>query len=387
MGIGLWGALPLLALGAAVLVLAIVRSRAKRRALARFAEKLPSGELKPGRVYEGVHEGTPYEYVYRSASRNSPSSFAIRLPCVSRGEFKVTRESRLDALFKRLGISVELQTGDSSFDRELYIQTDSVEFARAYFADYDKREALQRIIQSGCRSVTYDGKTIETVIRPFAPESEQAAALVGDTVNRLRVLTEDLPSDYQEPRVLGMPAWKMRRALAYGLSGLALAGGLAALFYGLYAFRPLDLGSALDCSLDYSLPALGVFVIAAVSMLKGRSSSHRELIRVLLLAAPGLPLAGFGGLMVLNGYLDSSPVTYHHALVIGVRKTHAKNSTDYYLLVRSWRRGRRTEELSVSDATFQRAKVGRSTLVVGTHAGRYGIEWIASFRLAASQNH
>jgi len=381
MDIGMWGASSAIALGVTAIVIAIVRSRAKRRALARFAETLNSGELKPGRIYEGVHEGTPYEYVFRSATRNSPSSFTIRLPCASRGEFKVTRESRLDALFKRLGVSVELQTGDSAFDRALYIQTDSVEFARAYFADYDKREALQKIIQSGSRSVTHDGKMIETVIRPFAPDSEQAAALVGETVNRLRVLTEDLPSDYREPRVLGFPAWKLRRALAYGLSAGALAGGLAAVFFGLYAFRPLDLDSVLEASLDYSLPALAVFVFAATLMLKGRSSSHRELIRVVLLALPGLPLAGFGGLMVLNGYLDSSPVTYHRALVIAARKTRAKNSTDYYLLVRSWRRGRKSEELSVSDGTYQQAKVGRSALIVGTHPGRYGFEWIASYRL------
>lgn len=376
----MWGALAAV-LAAAGLLLALIRMRARRRGRERLAEALNSDGLKPGRVYEAVHEGTPYEYVYRPATRNSPSSFSIRLPCASRGEFKVTRESRLDALFKRLGVSVELQTGDRNFDRELYIQTDSVEFTRAYFADYDKREALQKIIQSGCRSVTHDGAVIETVIRPFSPGSDEAAALIGETVNRLRVLTEDLPGDYHEPRMLGLPAWKVRRALVFSVAGASLGGGLAAMLYGLYAFRPLDLDTVLKASLDYSLPLLALFVFAAMMMLKGRSSSHRELIRAVVLAVPGFPLIGFGGAVVLNGYLDTSTVTYHHALVTGARKNRAKNSTDYYLLVRSWRRGHTTEKLAVADSIYERAKLGRSVLVVGTHRGYYGFEWLASCRL------
>lgn len=382
MDTGLSGGIAALTVLAAVLLVAIARARSRRQALSRLAAALDAGELKPGRVYEAEHEGTAYEYVYRPGTRGSPSSLVISLRCPSRGEFKVTRESRLDALFKRLGISVELQTGDSSFDRELYIQTDSVEFARAYFADYDKREALQKIIQSGFANVTHDGQVVQTVIRPFSPKSLQDGTLVGETVNRLRVLTEDLPMDYQEPRLLGVPAWKLRRALAYGSAAAALAGGLAAMIYGLYAFRPLDLGGMLRASLDYSVPALGVFLGVAIAMLRGRSSSHRELMRVALLALPGLPLLGFGGLMVLNGYLDTSGASYHQALVLGARRARSKDSTDYYLLLKSWRPGHRTEELTVSDATYRRVRVGRSMLIVTTHPGRYGFEWIEHYRVA-----
>jgi hypothetical protein len=78
-----------------------------------------------------------------------------------------------------------------------------------------------------------------------------------------------------------------------------------------------------------------VYAALAVVLLKGRSSSHRELLIAVPIALTGLILGGWGGEMVLNGCLDRSEVANHRAKVLWKSKSTSDNSTTYYTHVES----------------------------------------------------
>jgi hypothetical protein len=95
----------------------------------------------------------------------------------------------------------------------------------------------------------------------------------------------------------------------------------------------------------------------------------------------GFPMAGFGGLTVLNGYMDKSEAIYHDARVNGRRVSKSKDSTSYYVSLVSWRTDRDTEEIKVTYSTYNKVKSGESVMRIGTRKGKYGFEWIERYHI------
>jgi hypothetical protein len=370
-----------LALLLAALTIAAFVLHRRRRALREFSVAQGLDAFEPGKIYTGEFEGRPYQYVYHAGSRNRRASFRVRIDCPSPGDFEVSAESRFDRVFKKLGIVAELQTGDPDFDRRFYINTNSVRFCRAYFANGDVRQTVRGIADLGYTAITLKGSTLEAVCSPFAVGAARPEGFVDEAVRGLGALAADMPQEWYEPRALGMPRWKIARAGVFAAAGLSLAGGFGLLLWGTMAYRPLDGGALTLCSLRYSVAALAVFVVAAVRLLRGRSSSHKELLVSVGIAVLGFPLSGVGGLMVLNGYTDDSPPVRHEAPVLDKHYTRNRNSTAYYVHLGSWRPGHSREKIKVSGEIYRRVRAGRSVMQVTTHAGRYDFEWVDAYRI------
>jgi hypothetical protein len=362
-------------------VIAAVVLRRTRRALRGFSAAQGLEALEPGKTYTGELGGQPYECVYHAGSRNRPASFRVRIACPSPGDFTVGPESSFDRLFKKLGIAVEVQTGDPDFDRRFYINTNTVGFCRTYFAKGDVREAMRRIADLSYATVSLDGSTLEAVCSPFAAGKARPDGFVDEAVRALGALAADIPQAWYEPRALGMPRWKLTRAGIFVVAGLSAAGGFGLFLWGTMAYPPLDQLAAGLFSLRYSVAALVLFAIFAVLLLRGRSSSHKELLASVSIALLGFPLSGAGGLMVLNGYRDDSPPVPHQAQVVDKHYTRSRNSTNYYVHLPSWRAGHSREQIKVSSRVYQRVRPGRSVMQVTTRAGRYGFEWVDGYRL------
>ena len=147
------------------------------------------------------------------------------------------------------------------------------------------------------------------------------------------------------------------------------------MLWGSHAYPPLDAGDLMRLSLRYSAPALLGFLVLSVVLLKGRSSSHRDLGLVLLASSLGAIVGGFGGFTVANGYLDGGAATSHDAAVLARRKTSGR-SESHYVTVASWRAGRESEELDVPRRLYEAAGAQGARLRVTTRPGRLGFEWI-----------
>jgi hypothetical protein len=367
------------ALAAVVLIARYVLQR--KHALHQLASQFGHEDLKSGTAYEGRMDGCTYYYEYYAGSKNRPSYFRIWLDCPAAGSFRLGREGWLEGLFKRLGVSVEIQTGDSRFDREFYIQTDTVDFTTGFLASPDTREAIRRIYAGGFREFSLDGETIEARRTPFSPAKDTIGLETEAVVRELKRLTGQVPEESGENRMAGMPAWKLRRNVVYVLTGLAAAAGLGLTLLGLKLYTPLRAMDVFIFSLGYVVPALLVFTVASIHLLKGRSASYKDVLYNFLFSLIGFPLSGFGGAMVLNGALDEADVIYHDARVTGKHYTTSRNSRNYYLEITSWNGKAGGEKIKVSHTVYRRAKVDRSVLIVGTRPGRLGFEWITAYRI------
>ena len=356
-------------------------SRRQKQQRNRLAAELGSDKLEWGKTYAGQIHGKEYFYEYYPGSKNRKSYFKISIDTDSNGEFRVHQEHKFDRLFKYLGITAEIQTGDSDFDRRYYLETDSVAFTRACFDAADTREYVRKLFDLGITGLTCADEKLEAEISPFTFTEKIDRDLVESVVTELVQLRDGLPDDTYEPVLAGTPAWKVKRNAIYTVSVASLILGGVMLFLGLRFYPPLDSEKVFLFSLRYSLAVLVLFCLFAVLWLKGRSSSHRELLTNLLFALFGIPLAGFALVMVLNGYLDSSAITIHEAKVSGKRISHSDKSTSYHLRVKSWRAGHSSEEFKVSFQLYRQVKAGETIVGIATRPGYFQFEWLVSVQI------
>ncbi|MDJ0869340.1 MAG: hypothetical protein QNK03_24765 [Myxococcota bacterium] len=366
-------------LAAVVVLAAILHARRKRRRdrqrLSTLAADLEAETVASGGHYRAELDGRTYDFAYSEGSRNSPSHLIVRVDCPSPGSFRLRPENGFDRVFKRLGIAVEIQTGDREFDAATYVSTDEVPFTQRFLAASEKRRAVLELIERGFREISHDGRTMQAKCAPFALEPGSNRPVIEDAVRRLASLCEAMPEDTYEGRLGGTSAWKWRRRFALGVASASAVIGIGLMLWGSHAYPPLDAGDLLRLSLRYSVPALLGFLVLSVVLLKGRSSSHRDLALVLLASSVGAIVGGFGGFAVANGSLDRGAATSHDAAVLARRKTSGR-SESHYVTVASWRADRDREELDVSRRLYEAAGAEGARLRVTTRPGQLGFEWI-----------
>ena len=202
---------------------------------------------------------------------------------------------------------------------------------------------------------------------------EEIAAYLGQCSSDIPVVSEQR---IQEENA----GWKQKRFLAFALPSILLAAGITGLILGLINYRPLDKGALLLDSFKYSLPLLVLFIWGAIKLLKGRSSSHRELMAASAIALFGFIFAGIGGEMTLNGLLDKSQASVHQAKVINKYYSKKKNNHSYYAVVESWRTDHYSEKIKVNSHFYQKLQPGQSTMVITTKPGALGFEWLVDYQ-------
>lgn len=369
-----------LLISAASIPFLLSKVRKQQRILSQLSEAV--GAMRSGNVMTATHDGTPYRFRYFAGSKNSPSYFLINIDCPSSGEFEIAEESSMDRFFKKIGISSEIQTGDPEFDGDFYILADSFEFAYPIFSLPEKRQAVREVFDLGFNSIKHDGKTIEARWSPFQLDEDFDPSIITETVSQLVILSKNMPALPQSMMFLGRPKWKAKKAAAFALPIIFIVAGIASLVIGLAWFEPLDATKIFLDSLRYSLPLLVFSLWLAVQLIRGRSGSHHELIWIVILSLVAFPLAGFGLETLFNGWLDFSPAATHSVRVTDKYTTRSKNSTNYYLLLDSWRKRGEAEKLKISVSLYRQIVPKRTIMKVVTKPGRYGFEWLVTYSVA-----
>ncbi len=128
-------------------------------------------------------------------------------------------------------------------------------------------------------------------------------------------------------------------------------------------------------SLKLSLPLLLVFLWLAVKLVRGRSTSHHELIGVSILALFAFPLSGMGIETFFNGWLDGSSPSPHTVNVLDKTISRSGKTPDYILVLESWRPGRQIEKLEVSSQVHHRVVPNQTQVYIEPKPGHFGFEW------------
>ena len=343
--------------------------------------KAPDPGIKSGGSQTGEYNGIPYKYKYFGGAQNSPPSFSISIDCDKAGDFKITRESKFDRFFKRIGIAIEMETHDPEFDDRYYVSSNSPRFTEHFLARSEIRSAIDTLFGRGFTQIRKKNKKLELLWIPYRTKTPVQDREIESLVEKLTILFDriqkiEIPSYESEKR-----SWKTRRLIAFLVPSFLILGGILSLIFGIINYPPLDKGKLFLHSLKISLPLLILFIWISVKLLKGRSTSHRELMIVFLLALPAFPLGIFGGKVFLNGWMDQSTPEIHNVRVIRKFWTKSKNSKTYYIRMNSWRQGRGSEKISVSFREYNRIIPGRSDIAITTMDGKFGYEWIVGYSI------
>lgn len=177
---------------------------------------------------------------------------------------------------------------------------------------------------------------------------------------------EPLPAPAAETAVFSAPP-------SNGLEVLYIFLLLPGVFLGL-------MGMGIYPPLQSRLPMailLGLFLIPSVALLASfvhpRPNANRKRRRALLLTASG-GLLLLGAALFANGAMDHSPALELHARVARKSIVHARQGTEYDLVVTSGEPAQGVERLYVTPALFHRAEVGKD-VNLELHKGYLGLPW------------
>lgn len=325
---------------------------------------------------KGIYNDLEYTYNYFRNGGKGPVSFTISINCKSSGSFRIMPENKFNKFFVNLGLSKKIRTGDLEFDNKFFIFTPTEDFTRTFFGYRKNRQAVENISNKKF-FISHDGKTMGAACLNLKLVDKIDTTFIQEIVSNLIVLSKDIPpfttkvksKDWQA----SIPVFAI--PVIFGMAGIVT------IVLGLIGFKPLDLGQVIVKSLGLSIPCLFIFLWLSLKLLKGRTSSHIEFLIAAAISLAAFPVAGAGGLIFLNGWLDKSQANSHKTLV--VRKYISKSEDDitYYVVLKSWRAHRKTEKISVYHDIYSKIKPNKSEIVITTKPGRFGFEWVYRYEL------
>ena len=329
---------------------------------------------------EGDYQGRRYECRYFPGSKNSPPSFTISVFCTPPFRLSVTREGGVERFSKNIGLTSEIQTGDPAFDSTYFINHDGnhdgeTSAPQNYFYNAEVREAIKSIFTIGMsmKEVSFYDDRIIAVISPLSSD-ETAQVPVEMFLEKLAFLAAGLPPSTIQPArtmLAQVPARSIGAIVIVILLNMAAVGLLIA---GLNLYKPLRMGFTMQ-SLNYSIPAVMLFLYVAFQMVKGRSSSHKIFIPLAIFSLIGFLLGGVSSTMFFNGYLDRGTVSEHEARITNRYCTKNKSSYNYYVVLDSWKTPGKAEKVSIGKAVYYSVETGK-TLHIKTKPGYFGQEWL-----------
>lgn len=339
--------------------------------------------------------GRAFTTKYTPARKNTPARISVTTPVdddanssishsdrvFGRGSVDVRpylvlrAETSFDRFGKRHGLTREIDIGDKDFDAAVFIDSESREdIIRKTLADRALRQAARELIVDKQRVVLGPkGLSAERSITPKKPEDFE----VERTIERLGTIAAGLPV-FKAGRADKQP-WLFEVvliiALAVGVIGISV---LTAQFAGPLGNEALIAGFG-GGFLLWLLVSLG-----AVALLRGHANSLRRIGMFAGIALVLIPWGTYETLCWGNRMWDTSPGTGHATKVVRTWTTQRKGRSYYHLEVAAWRPGEVVLPLGVSATFAGKATVGRG-IIVTTHEGRFGWEWVESFRLVRQQ--
>jgi hypothetical protein len=155
---------------------------------------------------------------------------------------------------------------------------------------------------------------------------------------------------------------------------------------------PIVLGLGGEAPLDASAPRVGfgiggvlwlALMMLATAALKGHADALRRLIKLGVATLFFVPVATCSALIQANHRLDASPGSAHATTVTHAWASRMRSGREeHYVDLASWRKGQERITLPVSSSFAAKVRDG-SGVVVTTHRGKLGWEWVAGIRAGA----
>lgn len=340
---------------------------------------LPHGKNRPPKVHFTTPAGPlahPVMTKSHSAVSGGPFRGEARPRIESPAPLTLRSEKKLDRTGKRLGLNREIQTGDADFDQIVYLETEAPDaLVLAALSDPITRAGVMKCLALGASEIVLEKTGNLCLTLPLTSENLITPSRIAALLDTLGAAAEAIPPLQGEGR---------HRSSVGVIPTVAVLGALAAwpLFYLVdWLWKPIrsDL---------YWTAFFGGLVLWLVSMpilariLRGRSTSLRDLATSVIALAFGFPLGGADLLLTLNAVLDGSPPEEHATQVTNLHRRSGKNSA-YFVTVSSWHPGEATIEIQINSSVYSTLAVDQR-VVVTTGKGLFGWERMTTIAPATS---
>lgn len=299
---------------------------------------------------------------------------ALEAPIV----FRLHLETASDRLFKKVGLATEIETGDATFDRKVYVVCDHPLLAELLKHSAEARAAVSAALDSGFSRISFDGHVIwldKSVPREPTPEERGILGALGKSFAPLERGSNAIFTD----------PFFWRALVVEGLVWSIAAYGVGAFLSTMFQDEDIHLDQG-----ALVLPGLGIagllfaaLVLATIFLLRGSSRGHRLILESALVLLIGLPFMGIQTFADLNRALDSSRESIQTRIdrcETRVSTGSGRKSTSYYLHISEAPEvGTLPFELKTSGSFCAATAAGAdATFVIGR--GAFGRAWIREIR-------
>ncbi len=344
--------------------------------LIRRIRRGPAGKVN------GHFEGLPY-FADVDRSKRGITGFTLSTARRSPTWVRLHAESALDRWFKRIGVANESQTGDESFDDEVYVASDHPHVATILRETPELRAAIRDAFVRGYRRVQFDGHSVSIERRSSEPPGDNDLRVLARIHAASAAFEDEMPSRFADPflwRALAV------EGLIWSLFGYAVGG----LLEFMIDREDLHLHGGEVVKLGLLVAAAAYVLLGAVIVLwmRGSSRGHRVIVESAVVLLLGLPVASIQAVADTNRALDDAPaVTITRVVerceVREHRGRRGRRSYSYHLRLEAAREPGHTElpdEIEVTSALCRASSEGASIeFTVGP--GRWGLAWYRRIRV------
>ena len=333
-----------------------------------------------------------YEYevlthrIYRSDKTQSVGlRMGVTAPAVY--DFSFKPEKWRDWLSKRIGFSVEYQTGDVEFDKAVYILSNDARIHATLSQNAALRADILRVFSvvaphsAVLKEVRCSGGRIWV---HYKLKSELNRAQIPVLAEQVVPALSRLAADLGNATVAGAPRlydrFVLRAAIILAIStGLALNGGahMVRLFFIPIPFT-LDNSTLILWAIYCGAGLLALLVLAVVLFLGRSARAHVVLLEVLLVGSLGAVLTSFVELRDLNMEWDQQPAVSYEVRTVSKRISKGRRRPNiYYLTISGWPNKNTTSEIRVWSSLYHRTDRG-AELVLLQKPGFLKVPWVAA---------
>ncbi|RZA09287.1 MAG: hypothetical protein EOP11_02195 [Proteobacteria bacterium] len=302
----------------------------------------------------------------------------LTVPLRSKAVFKLSQESLVDRIFKRVGLATEIQTGDQAFDTRVYIASDSTAFSREVSLDGESRRLILNLFTAGARFIQGDRDHLGVQFAGDETTNTGLKALVIKLARQLGDMDRNVIGEGRDPFFLKAVAVE---CLVYGLATYASVS-----FFE-WQFMPedvhLDSFAVLTRGIGVGVAAAVALLIGIILIFKGSSRGHRILVESALILGLSLPVGGIALYTDLNTALDqSATIVQERTIYEAYRQEHrgrkGRTYYSYHLLLAA---PEAPEELSIPGSVRVSASEfyslqGRKRARFGLGRGFFNTPWI-----------
>jgi hypothetical protein len=343
-------------------------------ALIEALQERCGGELRKGTFF-AKHDATDFELTFLPKQQG----YTVAVPCRRAGRFRVTRKGALDRWMESFVPALEFRSRDSRFDRDFNVLTRDLELSAAVLTKAPNRAVVRRLFERGAQSVHIEGERVKVTCPRKSLGPKPAAEDVLGLVESLEVISAAVAAFAAHHELRPCPKYDPVLVSSFTTLGALGLAGFVMLLAGSLEYtlvRPAPF--LLPCAI-LGLPA-AVLVAFALALAVQRRTSPYGLVRGLAaLSMLVVPLFVSGGLLLSNGLLDGTPAEEHVVTVVGKSARKNKDELRYRAGLASWWTDGDVRWVQVSQATFDQLVPQVSRMLVVTHPGQLGYEWLEGY--------